>query len=194
MGETRGASSAARRRPLHGSEQRLVAGSTLKRSRGTTREGGRGPSRPVPDFSSEEERYDWEIEQRFSSMDTLDRWFASDGIYTIGPPIPPHATVYSDEKATEAFKKATKAGYYACRPAGEQLGVSRKSVRKLIDRFRELRVAYVTYPGKISGTRYHCRVIHRDSIRIVNKNVRLWMKRISQGGKKTTAENIRRGS
>ena len=178
---------------MHGSEQRLVAGSTLKRSRGTTRESGRGPSRPVPDFSSEEERYDWEVEQRFSSMDTLDRWFASDGIYTIGPPIPPHATVFSDEKATEAFKKATKAGYYACRPAGEQLGVSRKGVRRLIDRLSELSVAYVVYPGKMSGTRYHCRVIHRNSIRKIKRNVRTWMKKASKGGKKTTAENIRRG-
>ena len=177
-----------------GSEQRLDAGSTLKRSKDTKRESGRGPSRPVPDFSSDDERYEWEVVQRFSSMDTLDRWYSSDGVYTIGPPIPPGAVVFMDDKATAAFKKATQKGYYACRPAGEKIGVSRKSVRKLVDRLPELRVAYVVYPGKLKGTRYHCRVIHADSIRAIKKNPRMWMKRSTKGGKKTTAENIRRGS
>ena len=144
-------------------------------------------------FESDADRYEWEIEQRFYSMDTLDRWLASDGIYTIGPPIPPDAIVFTDEKATPAFKKATAAGYLACRPAGEALGIGRKSVRLLVDRLTELQTAYVVYPGKVKGTRYHCRVLHKKSIRIVDRNLKYWMKKARSGGKKTTAENLRRG-
>jgi len=147
----------------------------------------------VPDFSSEEERYEWEIQQRYSTMDTLDRWLASDGVYTIGPPIPPGFGVFWDEKATPAFEKATAAGFFACRPAAEKLGISRKDVRLLVDRLTELQVAYVVYPGKKRNSRYHCRVIHKGSLSVIKRRLPYWMKKAKAGGKKTTAENLRRG-
>lgn len=151
-------------------------------------------SSPQPsDFSSDHERYEWEIQQRYSTMDTLDRWLASDGVYTIGPPIPPGFKVFSDEKATPAFEKATAAGFLACRPAAVKLGVSRKDVRLLVDRFTELHVAYVVYPGKKRNSRYHCRVIHKNSLRMVRRSLVGWMKKARAGGKKTTAKNLRRG-
>lgn len=146
----------------------------------------------VPEFDSDEDRYEWEVQQRYRAMDNLDRWFASDGVYTIGPPLPPGATVFSDEKATPAFEKATKEGFIACRPAAEVLGVSRAVVRLLIDRLPEIRVAYVVYPGKKMNSRYHCRAIHKSSVSIVKKNLSTWMQKVWAGGKKTTGKNIRR--
>ena len=178
---------------MRGSKQRRGARSTLKQSSGTTRERESERVPLEPEFASEKDRYEWELLSRFDSMDTLDRWMAADGIYTIGPPIPPGAYVFFDERATPAFEKATASGYLACRPAANALGLSRKTVRKIIDRVKEARVAYVVYPGKLRGTRYHCRVIHKDSIRMMKRNVQMWTKRSTQGGKKTTAENIRRG-
>ena len=146
-----------------------------------------------PEFSSDVDRYEWEIRQRYSTMDTLDRWVASDGIHTIGPPIPPGFRVFWDEKATPAFEKATAAGFVACRPAAVELGVSRKSVRLLVDRLTDLQVAYVVYPGKKRNSRYHCRVIHKASLRVVRKSLPIWMEKARKGGKKTTAKNLRRG-
>lgn len=146
-----------------------------------------------PEFPSDVDRYEWEIQQRYSTMDTLDRWVASDGIHTIGPPIPPGFPVFWDEKATPAFEKATAAGFVACRPAAVELGISRKSVRLLVDRLTDLQVAYVVYPGKKRNSRYHCRVIHRSSLRVVRKSLHIWMEKARKGGKKTTAENLRRG-
>jgi len=164
----------------------------LKQSKSTTKSGGAPAFQAPQSFASDDDRYEWEVNQRYDRMDTLDRWVASDGIHTIGPPIPPGARVFSDEKATPAFEKATRAGYLACRPAAVELGVSRKTVRLLVDRIPELSVAYVVYPGKARSSRYHCRVIHRNSLRMVKKNVRIWTKKATQGGKKTSAKNIRR--
>lgn len=147
---------------------------------------------PVPEFQDDSERYEWEVERRFSRMDTLDRWVAADGIHTIGPPLPPGAIVFTGKDPTKIFKKATEGGYIACRPAASELGVSRKTVRKLIDRLPEVSVAYVVYPGKKRNSRYHCRMIHKASVRLMQRDVRLWMRKASEGGKKTTAKNIRR--
>ena len=152
----------------------------MKRSKSTTKSGGAPAFQAPQSFACDEDRYEWEVNQRYDRMDTLDRW------------VPPGATVFSDEKATPAFEKATRAGYLACRPAAAELGVSRKTVRLLVDRIPELSVAYVVYPGKVRSSRYHCRVIHRNSLRMVKKNVRIWTKKATQGGKKTSAKNIRR--
>ena len=186
---TRGVGSAVQRLLASGRRQKRAGVSTLKQSRGTTN----ASDWSVPTFETDSDRYEWEIQQRFESMDTLDRWVAADGVYTIGPPIPPEAVVFTDDVATKAFEKGTKAGYLACRPAAEKLGISRKSVRLFVDRLTDTRVAYVVYPGKIKNSRYHCRMIHRNSIRTIKKNVPYWMKKARQGGKKTTAENLRRG-
>ena len=186
---TRGVGSAVQRLLASGRRQKRAGVSTLKQSRGTTNASDWG----VPAFETDNDRYEWEIQQRFEAMDTLDRWVAADGVYTIGPPIPPEAVVFTDDVATKAFEKGTKDGYLACRPAAEKLGISRKSVRLFVDRLTDTRVAYVVYPGKIKNSRYHCRMIHRNSIRTIKKNVPYWMKKARQGGKKTTAENLRRG-
>ena len=193
MGETLGVAPAVEKPRWRGSKLCRGARSRLKRSSGTTGKREVANSPQESDFSSDLDRYEWELSSRFDSMDTLDRWVASDGVHTIGPPIPPGATVFKDEKATPAFEKATAKGFLACRPAAEAMGLSRKTVRKIIDRVPEARVAYVVYPGKLRGTRYHCRVIHKDSIRMMKRNIRMWTKRSVQGGKKTTAKNIRRG-
>ena len=194
MEKTLGASDAVLRLHLNGREQNQVGRSTLSQSSATTRSVVVGAPPTLAQFESDEERYEWEVERRYDSMDTLDRWNASDGVYTIGPPIPPGATVFFDEKATPAFKKATLAGYLACRPAAVELCVSRKTIRLLVDRIQELKVAYVVYPGKVRNSRYHCRVIHKNSLRLIKKNVRLWTKKATKGGKKTNAKNIRRSS
>ena len=186
---TRGAGGVAQRLRVSGRRQKRAGLSTLKRSRDTTSANGWS----VPPFDTDGDRYEWEIRQRFESMDTLDRWVAADGVYTIGPPIPPDAVVFFDDVATSAFKKGTKDGYLACRPAAEKLGISRKAVRLLVDRLTDTQVAYVVYPGKIKNSRYHCRMIHKNSVKIIKKNVSHWIKRARQGGKKTTAENLRRG-
>tara|TARA_R100000306_G_C4344891_1_gene127152 strand:+ start:262 stop:858 length:597 start_codon:yes stop_codon:yes gene_type:complete len=186
---TRGVGSAVQKPLASGKRQKRAGVSTLKQSRGTTN----ASDWSVPTFETDSDRYEWEIQQRFESMDTLDRWVAADGVYTIGPPIPPKAVVFFDDVATKAFEKGTKDGYLACRPAAEKLGISRKSVRLFVDRLTDTRVAYVVYPGKIKNSRYHCRMIHRNSIRTIKKNVPYWMKKARQGGKKTTAENLRRG-
>jgi hypothetical protein len=146
-----------------------------------------------PEFQDDSDRYEWEIAQRYGTMDTLDRWVAADGVYTIGPPLPPGAVVFTKKKATPAFKMATESGYIACRPAASELGISRKTVRKIIDRALEIRVAYVVYPGKKKNSRYHCRMIHKSSVRVIARDVPGWLRRVSDGGKKTTAENVRRG-
>ena len=194
MGKTLGARSVALRLPQSGREQSLGGRSTLSQSSATTKSVVVGASRIPAQFDCDEDRYEWEVGQRYDTMDTLDRWVASEGVHTIGPPIPPGATVFFDEKATPAFEKATGAGYLACRPAAVELGVTRKTVRLLVDRIPELRVAYVVYPGKIRSSRYHCRVIHKNSLRMIKKNVRVWTKRATKGGKKTNAKNIRRSS
>ena len=165
----------------------------MRQSRGTTkRKDGRGFLQ-VREFPSDSERYEWEVSQRFTAMDNLDRWVAADGIHTIGPPIPPGSRVFWHKEPTPAFKLATASGYVACRPAAEVLGLCRKSVRLLIDRPIGLDVAYVVYTGKIRNSRYHCRVIHRRSLRIVKKNTKQWLAKARKSGKKTTAANVRRG-
>tara|TARA_R100000808_G_scaffold25087_1_gene61635 strand:+ start:7923 stop:8378 length:456 start_codon:yes stop_codon:yes gene_type:complete len=146
--------------------------------------------RPIPKFKNDSERYDWEIDQRYNRMDELNRWLAADGIYTLGPPIPPSALVFTHEVATEAFKLATGRGYIAIRPVCEELKLSRPTVRRIFDRMPNLKVAYVTYPGTLAGTRWHCRMLHRDSVKHIKKNVDLWVKRSKRGGKKTTAETV----
>ena len=146
------------------------------------------------DFPSDAERYEWEVDQRFNHMDKMDRWLAADGVRTIGPPLPPGATVFFGVDPTETFSEATKAGYIACRPAAEVLGISRVSVRGMIDRLPELDVAYVVYMGKKRNSRYHCRMIRRKSVSILKRDVRKWMKEANRNGKKTKPKNIRRDS
>ena len=148
----------------------------------------------IPAFSSDDERYEWELEQRFYGMDKMDRWVSAAGIHTIGPPIPPGAPVFhGGSSPSEAFRKADKAGYLACRPAAAVIGCSHKTVRRIADRLESLRVAYSTYDGKIAGTRYHCRMIRKKDLRMLKKNFRERVHRMEKGGnKKTTAANIRR--
>ncbi len=188
MGRTLGASHAVQRHRLLGSEPQEVGLSMQKPLGATTRrDAGK-------DFPSEDERYAWEVDQRFFHMDTMDRWMAADGVHTIGPPLPPGATVFFGVDPTETFAKATVAGYIACRPAAERLGISRKSVRGMIDRLPELDVAYVVYMGKKRNSRYHCRMIRTKSVSIIKRDVRKWMKEANRNGKKTKPKNIRRDS
>lgn len=146
----------------------------------------------IPAFGTDEERYEWEVTQRFSNMDNMDRWLASDNIYVIGPPLPPGCKVYTHEKPTEAFKLATAEGYIAVRPACEILGLGRLPVRRMIDKLPILDIAYVVYDGKKARSRYHCRMIHNKSVRLIGRDKTKWLKESRRGGKKTTAENIRR--
>jgi len=146
----------------------------------------------VHSFSSESERYEWELVQRYNHMDNMDRWLSSDEVYTIGPPIPPGAKVFTHQKATEAFKLATAEGYMAVRPVCAELGVGRFSVRRLMDRISGLEIAYVVYPGKKERSRYHCRMLHKKSLRMIKRNLKHWIEESKRGGEKTTAENIRR--
>ena len=146
----------------------------------------------VPEFESDEDRYEWELLQRYNHMDSMDRWLSSDQIYTIGPPIPPEARVFTHEKATEAFKLATSEGYLAVRPVCAELGVGRFSVRRIMDRISGLNIAYVVYPGKKKKSQYHCRMLHKKSLRMIKKNLKHWIEESKRGGEKTTAENIRR--
>jgi len=148
----------------------------------------------IPEFESDDERYEWELEQRFYGMDKMDRWVSAAGIHTIGPPIPPGATVFhGGTSPTKAFMKADKKGYLACRPAAEFIGCSHKTVRRMADRFDSLSVAYSTYDGKIKGTRYHCRMVRKKDLRMLKKQFKERVARMEKGGnKKTTAANIRR--
>ena len=186
MDATPGAESAAQQPQESGSAPRRGGSSTSRRSRGTTRSVGE------KSFPTDEERYEWEIEQRFKAMDSRDRWVAADGVYTIGPPIPPSATVFHGESPTPTFKLATDEGYIAVRPACEILGISRRGMRSLIDKLMVLDVAYVVYPGVKKNSRYHCRMIHRKSVNVLKRDVRKWMKEANRNGKKTKAANIRR--
>ena len=145
---------------------------------------------PIPKFENDRERYEWEIDQRYSRMDDLHRWLAADGINTLGPPIPPGAKVFTHEVATEAFKLATHRGYFAVRPVCEELNLSRPTVRRIFDRMPNLKVAYVTYPGTLAGTRWHCRMLHRESIHHIKQNIEMWVKRSRRGGKRTTAKTV----
>jgi hypothetical protein len=146
----------------------------------------------IPEFESDAERYEWEVWQRFNNMSKLDRWLAADGVYTIGPPIPPKAKVFTHKEPGEAFNAAGNAGYVACRPASEELGVSRTTFRRIFDKMPGLKIAYVVYDGKIRGSRYHCRMLHRRSVNRVKRNLPRWVKGALVGGKKTTEETIRR--
>tara|TARA_R100000655_G_scaffold81316_1_gene120812 strand:+ start:926 stop:1381 length:456 start_codon:yes stop_codon:yes gene_type:complete len=145
----------------------------------------------VPEFEDDAARYAWEVGQRYERMDSMDRWLSSDDVYTIGPPIPPGAKVFTHEKATEAFKLATGSGYIAVRPVCEELGIGRIAVRRIFDRLSGLDVAYVVYPGKKAQSRYHCRVMHRRSVKLIKKDVPRWVMESKRGGKETTAKNIR---
>jgi len=143
-------------------------------------------------FQSEEERYEWEVVQRFDNMDNMDRWVSAEDIYTIGPPLPPGCKVFTHVVPTEAFKIATASGYIAVRPVCEKLGMGRKAVRRMIDRLPILDVAYVVYDGKKAKSRYHCRVVHKRSVAAIKRNKSKWIEESKRGGKETTAENIRR--
>ena len=124
----------------------------------------------IPSFSSDEERYEWEVGQRFYSMDKMDRWVSAEGIQTIGPPIPPGASVFhGGNSPKEAFRLADEEGYLACRPASEILGCHYKTVRRLADRLEWLTIAYSTYDGKVKGTRYHCRMLRKKELRTLKK-------------------------
>ena len=144
----------------------------------------------VPEFKDDTERYEWELSQRYDRMDNMDRWMSSDGINTIGPPIPPGAKVFTHDRATEAFKLATSKGYVAVRPVCEELRLGRVVVRRIFDRVVGIEVAYVVYPGKLRKSRYHCRMFHRRSVEKIKNNLPKWIKESRRGGKKTTAENI----
>jgi hypothetical protein len=150
----------------------------------------------IPEFESDDERYEWELGQRFYCMDKLDRWVSAAGIHTIGPPIPPGAAVFhGGTSPTEAFTKADKEGYLACQPAADFIGCGRKTVRRMVDRFDSLNVAYSTYDGKVKGTRYHCRMVRKKDLRMLKKQFKERIARMEKGGnKKTTAANIRRTS
>ena len=176
MDATPGAESAAQQPQESGSAPRRGGSSTSRRSRGTTRSVGE------KSFPTDEERYEWEIEQRFKAMDSRDRWIAADGVYTISAELRP----------TPTFKLATDEGYIAVRPACEILGISRRGMRSLIDKLMVLDVAYVVYPGVKKNSRYHCRMIHRKSVNVLKRDVRKWMKEANRNGKKTKAANIRR--
>ena len=146
----------------------------------------------IPEFESDAERYEWEVWQRFNNMSRLDRWLAADGVYTIGPPIPPKAKVFTDKGPGEAFSAAGNAGYLACRPASQELGISRTTFRRIFDKMPGLSIAYVVYNGKIRGSRYHCRMLHRRSVDKIKQNLSSWVKGASVGGKRTTDKTIRR--
>jgi GNAT superfamily N-acetyltransferase len=188
MAETLGASLVVQKPLSRGREPQKVRSNMQKRSGATTRRGAE------KDFPNDEERYAWEVNQRFFHMDRMDRWLAADGVHTIGPPLPPGATVFFGVDPTKTFEEATKAGYIAVRPAAEKLGVSRRTVRGMIDRLPELDVAYVVYMGKKRNSRYHCRMIQKRSVRVVKRDVRKWMKEANKNGKKTKPKNIRRDS
>tara|TARA_R110002020_G_scaffold249718_1_gene463722 strand:- start:469 stop:1035 length:567 start_codon:yes stop_codon:yes gene_type:complete len=187
MDATLGVKNAAPSRQGSGKEPQKAGSSTPKRSRGTTRDGGK------KSFPNDDERYEWELIQRFEHMDNRDRWVAADGVYSIGPPIPPGAKVFYGEKSIPTFEEATSEGYVAIRPACEILGISRRGMRSLVDKLPVLDVAYVVYPGVKKNSRYHCRMIHRKSVNVLKRDVRKWMKEANQNGKKTKAANIRRG-
>ena len=144
----------------------------------------------VPEFKNDTARYEWELAQRYERMDNMDRWLSSDEVYTIGPPIPPGAKVFTHEKATEAFKLATKKGYIAVRLVCAELGIGRIAVRRIFDRLPGIDIAYVVYPGKKARSRYHCRMFHERSVRRIKKNVPGWVEESKRGGKKTTAEIV----
>jgi len=148
----------------------------------------------IPSFASDEDRYEWEVDQRFYSMDKMDRWVSAEGIQTIGPPIPPGASVFhGGNSPKEAFRLADEEGYLACRPASEILGCHYKTVRRLADRLEWLTIAYSTYDGKVKGTRYHCRMLRKKELRSLKKQYKDRVKGMEKGGnKKTTAANIRR--
>ena len=188
MERTAGARSAAQKLPASGKGAKQAKRSTRKRSKGT----GRGSATPVPDFSSDEERYEWEILQRFERMDNMDRWLSAEDIYVIGPPLPPNCKIFVHKVATEAFKLATAQGYVAVRPACAELGMGRFSVRRMIDKIPALDIAYVVYDGKKERSRYHCRMLHKKSLRMIKRDPKHWVKESKRGGEKTTAENIRR--
>jgi|TARA_R100001594_G_scaffold127564_2_gene165308 hypothetical protein len=188
MGRIAGVRSAALRLPRHGSAQ-ILAGKNMQKQSGDTE---RGSGSPVRSFPSDEDRYEWELIQRFEKMDNMDRWLSADDIYVIGPPLPPGCRTFTHEVPTEAFKIATESGYIAVRPVCEQLGMGRKSVRRMIDRLPILDVAYVVYDGKKARSRYHCRMLHKKSVSLLKRNKKQWIQESKRGGKETTAENIRR--
>ena len=148
----------------------------------------------VPEFEDDAARYEWEIAQRYSRMDNMDRWLSSDEIYTIGPPIPPGAKVFTHKKATEAFKLATGSGYIAVRLVCKELGIGRVAVRRIFDRLSGIDIAYVVYPGKKAQSRYHCRMFHKKSVRAIKRDVPRWVMESKRGGKETIAKNIRGSS
>jgi hypothetical protein len=146
----------------------------------------------VPEFANDEERYDWEVYQRYRRMDKMDRWPSADGVFVLGPPLPPNALVFTHEKATEAFKLATASGYSAMIPVSKTLGISKITMRRIFDRMNGLDIAFVVYEGKRAGSRYHCRMVHKKSVAYMKKTLPLWIRESRRGGKKTGPENIRR--
>tara|TARA_R110000744_G_scaffold11449_1_gene34702 strand:+ start:1449 stop:1904 length:456 start_codon:yes stop_codon:yes gene_type:complete len=146
----------------------------------------------VPEFADDYERYDWEIYQRYRRMDKMDRWPSADGVFVLGPPLPPNSLVFTHDKATEAFKLATAKGYIAMIPSAKALGVSKPVMRRIFDRMNGIDIAFVVYEGTKAGSRYHCRMVHNRSIAHMKKTLPLWVKESRRGGKKTGPENVRR--
>ena len=138
----------------------------------------------IPTFSSDEERYGWEMEQWRSHGITTKRywrkWQGSDGLWHIGPPFYPGAPVYEHEKAIRAFKLANKDGYITPRTLGEELGFGRYKAKRLIDAVTGvLDVGYATYFGKgMPSTKFNCRMVHEDCVDDIGKNEKIYMDRL----------------
>ena len=194
MASTPGAKDAALNRLLNGKRPKRAGKSTSKQSSDTTKRSAIAAPRQIPECANDYERYEWELRQRYHRQDRLYRWRAADGIYTIGPPIPPGAKVFFGESdPNKAFKLATAEGYHGCRPAAKMMGVGRIQAHKFFDRVREVDGAYSVYMGKKAGTRYHCRMIHEKSIKMLKGDLPRWRMEARKNGKKTTAANICRG-
>jgi hypothetical protein len=97
-----------------------------------------------------------------------------------GPPLPPGAIIFTNQRAKPAFVEATSHGFVSRNRLAAAIGKDRRDCRDILDFIPNLRTAWVTYPGNpknFVNHRWHCRMIHKDEAERMSANPAYWVKR-----------------